>query len=59
MGINFIADKDMRPTVFDFAHDNGIKHYNSTRKKKILKLFLERLQNKKAVIVLKKRPVNH
>jgi hypothetical protein len=22
MGINFIADKD-RPTVFDFAHDNG------------------------------------
>ena len=23
--LTFESDKDMRPTVFDFAHDNGLK----------------------------------
>jgi ABC-2 type transport system ATP-binding protein len=36
----------MRPTVFDFAHDNGLKTLQLNQKIKILKLFLERLQNK-------------
>jgi hypothetical protein len=34
MGTGFI-DKDMRPTVFDFCHDNGLKHYNSIKRTKI------------------------
>jgi hypothetical protein len=33
MGINFIADKDMRPTVFDFAHDNGLKNITTQPEK--------------------------
>jgi ABC-2 type transport system ATP-binding protein len=56
MGINFIADKDMRPTVFDFAHDNGLKTLQLNQKIKILKLFLERLQKIKAVMSIKKTP---
>jgi ABC-2 type transport system ATP-binding protein len=36
MGINFIADKDMRPTVFDFAHDNGLKTLQLNQKNKNL-----------------------
>jgi ABC-2 type transport system ATP-binding protein len=32
----FIADKDMRPTVFDFAHDNGLKTLQLNQKNKNL-----------------------
>jgi ABC-2 type transport system ATP-binding protein len=32
----FIAEKDMRPTVFDFAHDNGLKTLQLNQKNKNL-----------------------
>lgn len=32
----FLADKDMRPTVFDFAHDNGLKTLQLNQKNKNL-----------------------
>jgi ABC-2 type transport system ATP-binding protein len=35
LGINILADKDMRPAVFDFATTNGLKPFNSIKKKQI------------------------
>ena len=32
----FVSDKDMRPTVFDFAHDNGLKTLQLNQKNKNL-----------------------
>ena len=32
----FLSDKDMRPTVFDFAHDNGLKTLQLNQKNKNL-----------------------
>lgn len=34
--LTFIADKDMRPAVFDFAHDNGLKTLQLNQKNKNL-----------------------
>jgi ABC-2 type transport system ATP-binding protein len=34
--LTFLADKDMRPTVFDFAHDNGLKTLQLNQKNKNL-----------------------
>lgn len=40
--LTFETDKDMRPTVFDFAHDNGLKTLQLNRKNKNLEnLFSE------------------
>lgn len=40
--LTFDTDKDMRPTVFDFAHDNGLKTLQLNRKNKNLEnLFSE------------------
>jgi ABC-2 type transport system ATP-binding protein len=33
--LTFLADKDMRPAVFDFATTNGLKPFNSIKKNKI------------------------
>ena len=34
--LTFLSDKDMRPTVFDFAHDNGLKMLKLNQKNKNL-----------------------
>lgn len=34
--LTFLADKDMRPAVFDFAHDNGLKTLQLNQKNKNL-----------------------
>ena len=34
--LTFMSDKDMRPTVFDFAHDNGLKTLQLNQKNKNL-----------------------
>jgi len=34
--LTFISDKDMRPTVFDFAYDNGLKTLQLNQKNKNL-----------------------
>ena len=34
--LTFLADKDMRPSVFDFAHDNGLKTLQLNQKNKNL-----------------------
>jgi ABC-2 type transport system ATP-binding protein len=34
--LTFVSDKDMRPTVFDFAHDNGLKTLQLNQKNKNL-----------------------
>jgi ABC-2 type transport system ATP-binding protein len=34
--LTFLADKDMRPAVFDFAHDNGLKTLQLSQKNKNL-----------------------
>jgi ABC-2 type transport system ATP-binding protein len=34
--LTFVADKDMRPAVFDFAHDNGLKTLQLNQKNKNL-----------------------
>ncbi len=40
--LTFLSDKDMRPTVFDFAHDNGFKTLQLNQKNKNLEsLFRE------------------
>ena len=40
--INFTTSQDMRPVVFDFAHDNKLKTLQLSRKNKNLEtLFLE------------------
>jgi ABC-2 type transport system ATP-binding protein len=40
--LTFESDKDMRPTVFDFAHDNGLKTLQLSQKNKSLEsLFRE------------------
>jgi ABC-2 type transport system ATP-binding protein len=40
--LTFLADKDMRPAVFDFA-TNGLKPFNSIKKTKSRSCFLEKL----------------
>jgi ABC-2 type transport system ATP-binding protein len=32
--LTFLADKDMRPAVFDFETANGLKPFNSIKKTK-------------------------
>jgi ABC-2 type transport system ATP-binding protein len=34
--LTFLSDKDMRPAVFDFAHDNGLKTLQLNQKNKNL-----------------------
>jgi ABC-2 type transport system ATP-binding protein len=34
--LTFLSDKDMRPTVFDFAHENGLKTLQLNQKNKNL-----------------------
>jgi ABC-2 type transport system ATP-binding protein len=34
--LTFVSDKDMRPTVFDFAYDNGLKTLQLNQKNKNL-----------------------
>jgi ABC-2 type transport system ATP-binding protein len=34
--LTFLADKDMRPSVFDFARDNGLKTLQLSQKNKNL-----------------------
>ena len=34
--LTFVADKDMRPTVFDFAQENGLKTLQLNQKNKNL-----------------------
>jgi ABC-2 type transport system ATP-binding protein len=39
--LTFLADKDMRPAVFDFATTNGLKPFNSIKKTKSRSCFRE------------------
>lgn len=41
--LTFDTSKDMRPAVFDFAHDNGLKTLNLTAKNKNLELLFREL----------------
>lgn len=41
----FLADKDMRPTVFDFAHDNGLKTLQLNQKNKNLEAIFREITN--------------
>ena len=44
--LTFISDKDMRPSVFDFAHENGLKTLQLNQKNKNLEtVFREITQN--------------
>jgi ABC-2 type transport system ATP-binding protein len=43
----FDTEKDMRPTVFDFAHDNGLKTLQLNRKNKNLENLFSELTLKK------------
>lgn len=38
--LKFDTPKDMRPAVFDFAHDNGLKTLQLNRKTKTWKVYL-------------------
>ena len=42
----FLADKDMRPTVFDFAHDNGLKTLQLNQKNKNLEAIFREMTKK-------------
>ena len=45
--LTFLSDKDMRPAVFDFASDNGLKTLQLNQKNKNLEtLFREMTKNK-------------
>ena len=41
--LTFSSDTDMRPTVFDFAHDNGLKTLQLNQKNKNLELLFQEL----------------
>ncbi|WP_309607734.1 gliding motility-associated ABC transporter ATP-binding subunit GldA [Flavobacterium sp.] len=44
--LTFVSDKDMRPAVFDFAHDNGLKTLQLNQKNKNLEsIFREMTKN--------------
>ncbi len=45
--LTFDTEKDMRPTVFDFAHDNGLKTLQLNRKNKNLENLFSELTLKK------------
>ena len=45
--LGFIADTDMRPAVFDFAHDNGLKTLQLTLKSKNLETVFREMTKKK------------
>jgi len=45
--LKFDTDKDMRPAVFDFAHDNGLKTLQLNRKSKNLETLFSELTNQK------------
>jgi ABC-2 type transport system ATP-binding protein len=45
--LKFDTDKDMRPAVFDFAHDNGLKTLQLNRKSKDLETLFSELTNQK------------
>ena len=41
--LTFVSDKDMRPAVFDFAHDNGLKTLQLNQKNKNLELIFREI----------------
>ena len=44
--LTFSTDKDMRPAIFDFAHDNGLKTLQLNQKNKNLEaIFREMTKN--------------
>lgn len=45
--LKFDTDKDMRPAVFDFAHDNGLKTLQLNRKSKDLETLFSELTTQK------------
>jgi ABC-2 type transport system ATP-binding protein len=45
--LSFVADADMRPAVFDFAHDNGLKTLQLTLKSKNLETVFREMTKKK------------
>lgn len=45
--LKFHTDKDMRPAVFDFAHDNGLKTLQLNRKSKNLETLFSELTTQK------------
>ena len=44
--LTFLSDKDMRPTVFDFAHDNGLKTLQLNQKNKNLETIFREITKK-------------
>ena len=44
--LTFISDKDMRPSVFDFAHDNGLKTLQLNQKNKNLETVFREITQK-------------
>ena len=44
--LTFQSDKDMRPTVFDFAHDNGLKTLQLNQKNKNLETIFREITKK-------------
>ncbi len=44
--LTFSSDKDMRPTVFDFAHDNGLKTLQLNQKNKNLEAIFREMTKK-------------
>ncbi|RTY92495.1 gliding motility-associated ABC transporter ATP-binding subunit GldA [Flavobacterium sp. GT3R68] len=45
--LTFSSDKDMRPVVFDFAHDNGLKTLQLNQKNKNLETLFREMTKKK------------
>ncbi|MBC7641968.1 MAG: gliding motility-associated ABC transporter ATP-binding subunit GldA [Flavobacterium sp.] len=43
--LTFLSDKDMRPTVFDFAYDNGLKTLQLNQKNKNLESIFREITN--------------
>ena len=46
--LTFLSDKDMRPTVFDFAYDNGLKTLQLNQKNKNLESIFREITNSTA-----------
>ncbi len=44
--LTFESDKDMRPAVFDFAHDNGLKTLQLIQKNKNLEAVFREMTRK-------------
>ena len=44
--LTFVSDKDMRPAVFDFAHDNGLKTLQLNQKNKNLEAVFREITKK-------------